>query len=722
MPKLITKFGYIKSKAERDRGGYAKYVATREGVEKIDESFKLLPRTRKQADLIAQILRDFPDAKEMHEYDDYQSEPNIGNATEFITRALEDHAHEIMQEKTYADYIATRPRVEKTGTHGLFTDDGIVVKLGEVSDELNQHGGNVWTCIISLRREDAERLSFNSGERWRDMLRSHTVEFAENMKIPLDNLRWYAAFHNESHHPHVHMILYSTVENEGFLTKKGIDNLRRILASDIFEQDQLNLYKEQTVHRDQLRSESRDLLERIVRQINEGGYENEKVEQLLTELAKSMESYKGKAVYGYLNEKMKNLVDAIVDEIASDERISTLYDLWYEKKESILKTYTDIMPERVPMSKNQEFKSVRNAVIKEVLNLMLDRDIIQEPDFTEPIDLEPDDEDIENEESDEPKNKWELYRQAKEHLNKESEEYNPKKAMELLMDSAKLGFGVAKYQLGKLFANGEHFPKNISYALRWLEEAAEEKNQYAEYLLGKLYLKDEDVDQDLEKATELLRRSAKQGNKYASYALAKLLLSGEEIRSDTLEGFKCLKTAADKGFAPAEYLLGKLLYEGKLIEKNLEKALEYLEKSAEKGNAYAAYLAGKILLTDESVKDVKKAIRYLEIAAEQGNDYAQFQLGKLYLFGKEIPKDYDKAMEYLKASAENGNKYAENLQQSASSNRSWSAGMGVFRLFHHLSRLLQDKIDGKSGGRGLIDRKLRRQINEKKQAQGLKLE
>ena len=722
MPKLITKFGYIKSKAERDRGGYAKYVATREGVEKIDESFKLLPRTRKQADLIAKILRDFPDAKEMHEYDDYQSEPNIGNATEFITRALEDHTHEIMQEKTYADYIATRPRVEKTGTHGLFTDDGIVVKLGEVSDELNQHGGNVWTCIISLRREDAERLSFNSGERWRDMLRSHTVEFAENMKIPLDNLRWYAAFHNESHHPHVHMILYSTVENEGFLTKKGIDNLRRILASDIFEQDQLNLYKEQTVHRDQLRSESRDLLERIVRQINEGGYENEKVEQLLTELAKSMESYKGKAVYGYLNEKMKNLVDAIVDEIASDERISTLYDLWYEKKESILKTYTDIMPERVPMSKNQEFKSVRNAVIKEVLNLMLDRDIIQEPDFTELIDLEPDDEDIENEESDEPKNKWELYRQAKEFLNKESEEYNPQKAMELLMDSAKLGCGVAKYQLGKLFANGEHFPKNISYALRWLEEAAEEKNQYAEYLLGKLYLKDEDVDQDLEKATELLRRSAKQGNKYASYALAKLLLSGEEIRSDTLEGFKCLKTAADKGFAPAEYLLGKLLYEGKLIEKNLEKALEYLEKSAEKGNAYAAYLAGKILLTDESVKDVKKAIRYLEIAAEQGNDYAQFQLGKLYLFGKEIPKDYDKAMEYLKASAENGNKYAENLQQSASSNRSWSAGMGVFRLFHHLSRLLQDKIDGKSGGRGIIDRKLRRQINEKKQAQGLKLE
>ena len=397
MPKLITKFGYLKGKAKKNPGGYAKYVATREGVEKIDESFKLSPRTRKQADLIARILRDFPDTKEMHEYDDYQKEPTLGNATEFITRALEDHAHEITQETTYADYIATRPRVEKSGTHGLFTDDGIVVNLSEVSSEMNQHEGNVWTCIISLRREDAERLSFNSGERWRDMLRSHTVEFAENLKIPLDNLRWYAAFHNESHHPHVHMLLYSTVENEGFLTKKGIDNLRRILASDIFEQDQISIYKEQTVYRDDLRLQSRELLEKIVQQINAGGYENKKAEQLLTELAKKMESYSGKAIYGYLNDKMKNLVDAIVDEIASDERISTLYDLWYEKKESILKTYTDILPERVPLSKNPEFKTIRNAVIKEVLNLMLDRDIIQEPDFTDPIDLEPEDDDLESE-------------------------------------------------------------------------------------------------------------------------------------------------------------------------------------------------------------------------------------------------------------------------------------------------------------------------------------
>ena len=723
MAQLVTKFGYIKPNAKGNAGGYAKYVATREGVEKIDESFKLAPQTQKQMDIIAKLIRDFPDTKDMHEYDDYLQEPNLGNATEFITRAIENNAHKILEQKTYADYIATRPRVEKVGTHGLFTDDGVVVNLNEVSDEMNQHEGNVWTCIISLRREDAESLSFNSGERWRDMLRSHTVDFAENLKIPFDNLRWYAAFHNESHHPHVHLMLYSTVENEGFLTQMGIDNLRSILATDIFEQDRISIYREQTEHRDELREYSRELLEKIVRQINEGGYENERVEELLTELAKGMEHHKGKSVYGYLNDRMKNLVDAIVDEIASDERISTLYDLWYERKEDIIRTYTDTMPERVPLSKNPEFKTVRNAVVKEVLNLMLQRDIIQEPDNDTPIDFDAEDEDAEAEETEQPQNKWELYRSAKKKLDRNSGEYNPHKAMELLMASAKHGCGVAKYQLGKLFLNGEHFQKNIEYALRWLEEAAEEKNHYAEYLLGKLYLEGEDVEQDTEEGEEYLRRAAEHGNKYASYTLAKRLLTSNGTPSDILDGFKHLTKAADKGFTPAQYLLGKLLYEGTLIEKDAQKALEYLEKAANNGNHYAAYLAGKILMSEETLKDVPRAVHFFEMAAKQGNPYAEFQLGKMYMFGNDIPKDFDKAMEYLKSSAEHGNEFAEKLYDSVRNNRNWYAGMGVFRLFNHLARIIQERLeDEKKDKLGLVDKKLRREINEKKQAQGLKLE
>lgn len=232
MARLVTKFKYLKSDQEKPIGGYATYIATREGVEKIDESFKLAAATVKQQKLIEKILRDFPDSAAMLEYEDYQREKTVGAASEFITRAIEDNAHEILNQKTYVDYIGTCPGAERFGSHGLFTDDGVQVKLKEVSQELNAHQGNVWTLIISLRREDAERLGFNTGVRWRDMLRTQTQALADSLKIPMDHLKWYAAFHNESHHPHVHLLAYSTVENEGFLTKQGVEEPAQADAPD----------------------------------------------------------------------------------------------------------------------------------------------------------------------------------------------------------------------------------------------------------------------------------------------------------------------------------------------------------------------------------------------------------------------------------------------------------------------------------------------------------
>lgn len=235
MAKLITKFKYLKPAARQSAGGYAKYIATREGVEKVDDTFKNDLPTEKQKKLIDKILRDFPDSKDMLEYEDYLKEPTLGNASEFISRALEDNAHKAVGVKTYADYIATRPRAERFGSHGLFTDDGVRVKLEDVSKELNEYDGNVWTVIISLRREDAERLGFNSGKRWRDMLRTQTEAIANSFKIPVEDLKWYAAFHNESHHPHVHLMVYSSEQAKPYLTQKGIMNLRSAFAKDILQ-------------------------------------------------------------------------------------------------------------------------------------------------------------------------------------------------------------------------------------------------------------------------------------------------------------------------------------------------------------------------------------------------------------------------------------------------------------------------------------------------------
>lgn len=395
MAKLVTKFKYLKPNARQSAGGYAKYIATREGVDKLDDTKKFAPATVKQKQLIEKILKDFPDTKEMLEYEDYLQTPTLGSASEFISRAVEDNADELRTQKTYADYIATRPRAERFGSHGLFTDDGVEVQLSKVSEEMNLHRGYVWTAIISLRREDAERLGYNTGSRWRDMLRTQTQALSDNLKIPMENLRWFAAFHNEGHHPHVHLIAYSIVENEGYLTKQGVNNLRSSFAKDIFAQDLLCVYEKQTEHRNELKQQGRETLAEIVAQINLGGYDNPKTEALLMELACRLSKTNGKKVYGYLKSDVKDLVDAIVIELSKDERISALYDLWYEQREEVLKTYTQEMPERVPLVQNKEFKSIKNAVIRAAMRLpvLSKKEDDLEEDGTEkavPVQTEPD--------------------------------------------------------------------------------------------------------------------------------------------------------------------------------------------------------------------------------------------------------------------------------------------------------------------------------------------
>lgn len=394
MAKLITKFKYLKPNARTSAGGYAKYIATREGVDKIDKSFKLAPSSVNQQQLIEKILTDFPDSKEMLEYEDYLKEPTVGNASEFITRALEDNSYEVMQTKTYADYIATRPRAQRFGTHGLFTDDGVQIKLNEVSDELNNYGGNVWTVIISLRREDAERLGYNVGERWRDMLRTQTAALAENFKIPMEHLKWYAAFHNESHHPHVHLMVYADEGIKPYLSKQGVMNLRSAFANDIFAQELLCVYEKQTEHRDALRLQSREVIAEIVSRINSGTYDNPKLEEMLLQLADRLSKTSGKKQYGYLKADVKAIVNRIVDELAADERIASLYDLWYEQKEEILLTYTQELPARIPLVDNLEFKTVKNAVIQEAINILADRFPIDGPEEQSAPDPEPADEEI----------------------------------------------------------------------------------------------------------------------------------------------------------------------------------------------------------------------------------------------------------------------------------------------------------------------------------------
>ena len=382
MAKIIAKFGYLKGKS---RGGYTKYIATREGVEKLNESLRNLPVTQGQQEFIQKLLMEFPDSKDLLEYEDYQKSPTLGSASEFISQAIELHMRELSGRSGYLKYMGTRPRVEKPGSHGLFSYAGEPISLGKVAQEVDAHRGNIWTAIYSLRREDAQRLGYDTAARWRDLLRSQAVTLAEGLKIPPTHLKWYAAFHNEGHHPHVHLIAYSTKPGEGFLTKQGMEKIRSSLAQEIFRQDLVSVYQQETTHRDELRRVSREKVAGLVEQINRSGCENSQVYQLLRELAKRLSHVRGKKVYGYLRPDLKALVNQIVEELAKDKRVARLYDLWYQDKQAARNIYDERPLQRVPLSENPDFKPIRNAVVRAAVELDVEQRQTQNQNYAPPL-------------------------------------------------------------------------------------------------------------------------------------------------------------------------------------------------------------------------------------------------------------------------------------------------------------------------------------------------
>ena len=373
MPKVIVKCRYYNTEKTRQSvGGMLEYIGTREGVEKLDDAWKTSRATKRQAELISELTKRFHSICQTSEYSIYLNEPTKGSAYELIASVIESHP-DLLCDKTYLDYMATRPRVEKlSGTHGLFSEKGKVLDLAEASKKVSEFNGNVFTVIVSVKREDAERLGYNTAERWRDMIRAEIPTIAEAHDIPLEELEWYGAFHNESHHPHVHLLLYSCDENfPGFIKKTGIDKIRRAMGTTIFADEIHLLYDEQTERRNKLNSESIDEFNELCMMVEQGLCTNSKIVKMVTELSDRLKTVKGKKQYGYLPKSIKAMVDGIVDELEEDDRIKRLYDLWYECKCLIYQTYTDVPLKRLPLSQENAFKPIRNAVIKRAAEFSL---------------------------------------------------------------------------------------------------------------------------------------------------------------------------------------------------------------------------------------------------------------------------------------------------------------------------------------------------------------
>lgn len=691
MPRIIFKCPYIKGGAPGTAahlGNYVRYMATREGAQRVAPDQSQLPATKKQQDMVERLIRDFPLSRGMFEYEDFLSSPTRGNASEFITRALEDNYDQIAKRENYVSYIASRPRAQHTGAHALFTGSDDPLVLSRIADDVAHHPGNVWLPIISLRREDAARLGDDDAERWRTFLSGYAMEMARAMKIPWEQFRWYAAFHDEAHHPHVHMVCYSADGKSGYLTKDGIAQIKSGLAKQIFRQELHELYEQQTQRRDELAQEAGAVLAELVQQMQAGTLDNPHIEQLMENLARRLKTCSGKKQYGYLQTPLKSVVDEIVDELAKDPRVASAYGLWYELREEVLRSYKNDLPERLPLSQQKEFKRIKNLVIQEALRLneldavFLPKNLPQEQveddshgDDETPAEEPLTSEDIPQEfnppEAVPPAMAWSSrYRQARLFLfGGDAYPQDFAQAFDLFMEEAHAGNALAMHDLGRMYADGLGLECDEALAQEWYEKAlnaflaleAAKPNRYVEYRIGWMLLHGIGTVKNETAARRWFEKSAAVNNPNAQYQLAKIILadsaSGPEQVNAALEW---LTKAAEAGQNYAQYALGKLLLRGDGVPKDAAAAVRWLTAAADRGSSIAQYTLAAVYLAGEDIpKDAPKALDLLRQSASRGNEFAQYRLGKLLLQGEEAPKDVAEAIRQLTLSAEQGNQYAQ---------------------------------------------------------------
>ena len=669
------------------------------------------PATSKQKELINKLMNDYSETKRMFEYEDYISNPTRENASELISTVIDSHIYDVATKENYVDYISHRPRVEKLGEHGLFSVHGYEVNLREVIEEVGQHEGNVWTHIISLKREDASRLGFDKVQNWMSLCQSKRNELAEAMKIDVNHLKWYAAFHNEGHHPHIHMIVYSTNVQEGFVTKKGIEKIRNMYAKEIFKQDLIQTYSEQTEIRNKLKKYSQDIVIKMLQGIEVSHVDNNYIFKKLMELKSSLKDYHGRLAFAYIPKQSKQIINDILREMEKNEYLQKLYVQWLLYKQDIHSIYKNEVIEKLPLLEQKEFKSIKNMILKEVMSFQKNEIF----DFQEVQELEDDTslfnindmEDIENR-----NNKgstangfileWTSdYKNAVEYFyGNENQEQDIRKAEELLKEECGMNNFLAYEFLGKMYTiskNDELSNQIYEKALKEFKELVNEANDdkfiksYCSYRLGKHFLYGMGTEIDYQKAYEYFEQS---DNPYGQYSLGVMYQRGLGVIQSDGKALEWFELSADDGNAYGNYevarhydygigceknenlaishyqkaynsfcemikkqeddnllyRLGMMTLKGKGCEKDIDKAISYFEKAVSLENENAKLLLAQLYLEVDDYENIPKAMTWLE---ESESQLSYYILGKEYSRGEHIEKDIEKAIHYLSLCEDN---------------------------------------------------------------------
>ena len=703
MPKLIVTSRYLKSGSGKRKQlyHYVKYIATREGSVPIPNANETAPATKNQQELISSLLNDFPDSKELFEYEDYQKNPTVKNGSALISEILDRNMDRLTSRENYVGYLANRPGAVKFGSHGLFSQSDEPINLEKVAKEIANHGGNVWTHVVSLRRDNAQAMGYDNLKAWRELVKRQIPNIAKNQKIDMANLKWYAAFHDKKTNPHVHIIVYSDNEREGFLTNHGIEKIRSGFANDIYADELHNLYAQQTDLRNLMKKESEQLMQKLADNISQNDVDNAELIDLVAKLHEQLNSSKGKKVYGYLKADVKKTVDEIFIRLSENESIQKMYSLWCEMEQQKHDVYSSAKLQFPKLADNKEFKSVKNMIIRTVLDMnypVIDVEI-EEPDPTEQfanddfyVDILPKFDESEQSENDNvifsdnddltaedftwndnnsvtvnvddlPKSKYYLkwsssYQEAcKLIYNKESKLEDFQKAEQFLLNESRSGNVLAIQDLGKLYSTDKLGEKDEKKSFSFYEEAFQgfmEIEPDSDFM----FPYEPKFDGQIMKPVNM--------RSYVWYRTGKMQCYGLGTEQNYEKAFQWFLKSAQEDNKFAQYSLANLCYYGTSVEKDLPQAFLWYQKSSSQGQPYASYAVAQLYDKGEYVsKNAETAQGYYKVALlgflklenkDQADDNLYYKLGSMFKNGLGTEADISKAIDYFKRSAEMNNK------------------------------------------------------------------
>lgn len=704
------------------------------------------------------MINDFPDSKELFEYEDYIKNPTVKNSSALISEIIDRNLDRLTSRENYVGYLANRPGAVKFGSHGLFNEKNEPINLDKVAKEIANHGGNVWTHVVSLRRDDAQAMGYDNLNAWRELVKRQIPNIAKNQKINMSNLKWYAAFHDKKTNPHVHIIVYSTNEREGFLTNQGIEKIRSGFANDIYTDELHHLYAQQTDLRNLLKKESEKLMIKLADDISQGNIDNEELIDLVSKLHNQLSTAKGKKVYGYLKPEIKQTVDEIFKKLADNESIKKMYSLWCEMEQQKHDVYSSAKVKFPKLTDNKAFKSVKNMIIQTVLDMespILNFDVAE----AEPILSDTDKYDIEisplldeSEQSEEEctavvetvdfvsDSKYYLqwsknYKEAcKLIYDKNSKLEDFQKAEQLLLVESQSGSVLATHDLGKLYFTDKLGEIDLEKSQRYYSEAlkgfletepkAKKLKPYVQYRIGKMYCYGLGAKQDYSQAFDWFLKSSKENNKFAQFSLANLYYYGNGVEKDLSQAFLWYQKSASQGQPYASYAVAQMYSKGEYVSKDDNTAQQYYTQALsgflnlerkEQADENLFYKIGMMYKNGLGTDiDVSRAIDCFQRSAD--NKWSSYQLGKLYLFGADgLEKDKEKAIKWLTKSADDGNEYAQKLLDDIDKVENAVLGNMVIGLFVNLSRCIEEDYAQKyKSVRQTVDTKLWQMILKKK--------